>query len=248
MNKLEILAIIQARGGSKGIPRKNLYPLAGHPLIAYSIESALNSRYISRIIVSTDDDKIAKTAREYGAETPFERPVELATDSAVDYPLFMHALDWLFKNEQYKPDVIVQLRPTSPLRPSGLLDRAISVLFDKPDADCVRGVTVPRQNPYKMWRINNNEGTLEPLIKSDFIEPYNMPRQFLPVTYWQTGHVDVVRYDTISKKKSLSGDKIYPVLIDQEYCVDIDTEKDLQYAEWLIMNKYISIDMPYFKD
>src|SRR5512140_3943973 len=113
----DTLAIIPARGGSKGIPRKNIRDVAGYPLIAYSIAAGLQARTVTRVIVSTDDEEIAAVAREWGAETPFLRPAEFAQDKTTDLPVFEHALKWLEEVEGYHPDVIVQLRPTSPIRP-----------------------------------------------------------------------------------------------------------------------------------
>ena len=151
------------------------------------------------LIVSTDDDEIAAVAKRYGAEIPFRRPADLAADDTPDYPLFVHALDWLEREENYRPDVVVQLRPTTPLRPHGLLDEAVRMLLNDPRADCVRGVTVPKQTPYKMWR-DAADGYLAPLMNTDFPEPYNMPRQKLPAAYWQTGHVDAIRTSTIRQQ------------------------------------------------
>src|SRR5512140_2219238 len=125
----EVLAIIPARGGSKGIPRNNIRELAGYPLIAYSIAAAKQSKSVTRVIVSTDDAEIAGVAREWGAETPFLRPAEYAQDNSTDLPLFQHALQWLEEHEKYHPEVVVQLRPTSPLRPHDLVDRAVSKLL-----------------------------------------------------------------------------------------------------------------------
>ncbi len=112
----EVLALIPARGGSKSIPRKNILPFAGFPLIAFSIAAGLASETVNRVIVSTDDEEIAGFSRRYGAETPFIRPAHLAEDSTPDLPVFQHALEWLQENEAYQPDIVVQLRPTSPLR------------------------------------------------------------------------------------------------------------------------------------
>lgn len=223
----EILALIPARGGSKGIPRKNIRSFAGYPLIAWSIAAAKQSELVTRIIVSTDDEEIAKIAREYGAEAPFLRPSELAQDNTTDLPVFEHALQWLRGNEGYKPQVVVQLRPTSPLRPKGMVDDAVRILSKHADADCVRGVVPAGQNPFKMWRFNGEDKPLKPLLEVDGIpEPYNAPRQILPPVYWQTGHIDVIRVATIVNKKSLTGDVIYPLVIDPKYTVDIDTLAD----------------------
>src|SRR5512140_1055395 len=131
----EVLAIIPARGGSKGIPRKNIRDFAGYPLIAYSIAAGLQAKSVTRVIVSTDDQEIAAVARQCGAETPFLRPAEFAQDTSTDLPLFQHALAWLAEHEGYHPDVVVQLRPTSPIRPPTLVDEAVRLLLDHPEAD-----------------------------------------------------------------------------------------------------------------
>ncbi len=231
---MEILALIPARGGSKSIPHKNIRPLAGYPLITYSIAAAKQSNLVTRTIVSTDDDEIAHIAREYGAETPFMRPAEFAQDHTTDFPVFTHALGWLKENEEYQPEVVVQLRPTSPIRPPGCVDQAVQVLLDHPEADSVRGVIPSGQNPYKMWQMSQS-GHMTPLLSLPGVaEPFNAPRQALPQTYWQTGHVDAIRTSTIIDKSSLSGDVIYPLQIDPRYAVDIDTLRDWQRAEWLI--------------
>lgn len=223
----EILALIPARGGSKGIPRKNIRNFAGYPLIAWSIAAAKQSALVTRVIVSTDDEEIAAVAREYGAETPFLRPVELAQDKTTDLPVFEHALQWLQENEGYRPEIMVQLRPTSPIRPANMLDHAIRILLNHSDADCVRGVVPAGQNPFKMWRFDGEDQPMKPLLAVDGIaEPYNAPRQILPVVYWQTGHIDAIRVSTILQKKSLTGDVIYPLVIDPRYTVDIDNLSD----------------------
>ena len=131
----EVLAIIPARGGSKGIPRKNIRPFSGSPLIAWSIAAARQSQAVTRVIVSTDDEQIAAVAREWGAEAPFLRPAEFAQDQTTDLPVFQHALGWLVENESYHPDVVVQLRPTSPIRPAGYVDDAVRILLEHPDTD-----------------------------------------------------------------------------------------------------------------
>ena len=231
---MHILALIPARGGSKSIPHKNIRPLAGIPLIAYSIAAAKGSKHVTRTIVSTDDDEIARVARGYGAETPFMRPAEFAQDNTTDFPVFTHALIWLKEHERYQPDILVQLRPTSPLRPPECVDQAIQILLDRPEADSVRGVIPSGQNPFKMWKITE-QGNMTPLLSiTGILEPFNAPRQALPQTYWQTGHIDAIRLSTIQQRGSLSGEIIYPLLIDPRYAVDIDTPRDWQRAEWLI--------------
>ncbi len=239
----EVLAVVQARGGSKGLPRKNLRLLAGHPLVSYPVTSARAAKAVTRVIISTDDEEIAEVARDYGAETPFMRPAELAADDTPDYPLFEHALAWLAEHEDYRPEIVIQLRPTTPLRPRGMLDEAIGILRSDPAADCVRGVTIPKQTPYKMWR-DGEDGCLLPLMETEFAEPYNMPRQYLPRTYWQTGHVDAIRATTITKNRSLTGTRVRPIMIDVNFCVDIDTIVDFDLAEEAIRQKHLDIDFP----
>jgi N-acylneuraminate cytidylyltransferase len=223
----EILALIPARGGSKGIPRKNIRSFAGYPLIAWSIAAARQSERVTRLIVSTDDEEIAAVARACGAETPFLRPAELALDETTDLPVFEHALQWLQENESYRPEIVVQLRPTSPLRPKGMVDSAIQILLDHEDADCVRGIVAAGQNPFKMWRFDGEDKPIKPLLEVDeIVEPYNAPRQILPPVYWQTGHIDAIRVSTILQKRSLTGDVIYPLVIDPRWTVDIDSLSD----------------------
>lgn len=227
MNPLSVLALIPARGGSKGIPRKNIRDFAGFPLIAWSIAAARQAQTVTRILVSTDDEEIAAVARAFGAETPFLRPAELARDDTTDLPVFEHALQWLAEKENYRPDVVVQLRPTSPIRPRGLVDEAVRILRAHPDADCVRGVVPSGQNPFKMWRLEGPDQPMRPLLTlEDVAEPYNAPRQSLPPTYWQTGHIDAIRAASIREKHSLTGEVIYPLIIDPRYTVDIDNLQD----------------------
>jgi len=231
----DVLAIIPARGGSKGIPRKNIREFAGYPLIAYSIVAGLKAETVTRVIVSTDDEEIAAVARTWGAETPFLRPAEFAQDNTLDLPVFQHALQWLAEREGYRPEVVVQLRPTSPIRPIGLVDEAVRRLLEHPEADSVRGVVPAGQNPHKMWRIEPESGQMKNLIAVPGIpEPYNAPRQVLPPVYWQTGHIDAIRPRVILEENSMSGRVILPVMIDPRYTVDIDSPADWQRYEWLV--------------
>jgi YrbI family 3-deoxy-D-manno-octulosonate 8-phosphate phosphatase len=235
MVRPEVLAVIPARGGSKGIPRKNIRPFAGHPLIAYSIAAGLQAESVTRVIVSTDDEEIAAAARQFGAEIPFMRPAEHAQDSTTDLPVFQHALRWLRENEGYQPEVVVQLRPTSPVRPPDLVDQAVQLLLERPEADSVRGVVPSGQDPHKMWRFAEDRRMLPLLSVEGIGEPFNAPRQSLPRTYWQTGHIDAIRAAIIEEKNTLSGEVILPLLLDPRYTVDIDTLDDWQRAEWLVI-------------
>lgn len=235
VKKLEVLAVIPARGGSKGIPRKNIKDFAGYPLIAYSIAAATQSKLVTRTIVSTDDEEIAAVARQYGAETPFLRPAEIAQDNTTDLPVFQHVLSWLKENEGYVPDVVVQLRPTSPVRPLACVDDAVNMLLSHPDADSVRGVVEADQCPYKMWLIDTTSGTMSPLLGVDGIsEAYNAPRQKLPKAYWQIGHIDAIRPRAIVEQNSMSGKVIMPLIMDPRFTVDLDNLRDWHQGEQLV--------------
>ena len=226
---MEVVAVIPARGGSKTMPRKNVAPFLGKPLICWSIIAALRSHQVTRVIVSTDDEEIAQIAAMHGAEVPFRQPMKFAENLLVDFPVIQHALDVLRETESYSPDYVVQLRPTSPLRPVGLIDEGISKLRKAPDADSLRVVCSPFNNPYKMWRVVGD--FMEPLIDSGIPEQVNQPRQSLPPVYWQIGTLDVIRLSTIIDKQSLIGDRVLPMIIDPSLAVDIDDEKSLAVAE-----------------
>ena len=226
---MEVLALIPARGGSKGLPRKNIVPFLGRPLIAWSIDVALNARTVTRTIVSTDDEGIAAVSRDEGAEVPFMRPSELARDDTLDFPVFVHALEWLAANESYRPDMIVHLRATTPLRTSEMIDDGVRMLAAAPEADSLRSVCTPHNNPFKMWRIE--AGCLRPLVATGIVEQYNQPRQKLPPAWWQTGTLDVTRRQTVLDKRSMTGDVILPYVVDQHMACDIDDEFSLAVAE-----------------
>jgi len=227
-----VLALIPARGGSKSIPMKNIAPLAGRPLIAHSIEVARKCRRISRVIVSTDSEQIRQVSLSCGAEVPFLRPAEIAEDDTTDLPVFVHALRWLSDHEAYHPDIVVHVRPTTPLRTPERVDAAIEALIENPEADSVRAVSPPLQNPFKMWTLGDTY--LEPLVDIGIPEPYNQPRQRLPTVYWQTGYLDVVRTSTLLEKNSMTGDRILPYIMDEQFVVDIDQPFSLRLAEFLM--------------
>jgi N-acylneuraminate cytidylyltransferase len=209
----EVLALIPARGGSKSMPRKNLLQVAGKPLISYSIRHARSCAAVTRAIVSTDDDEIASVASSFGAEVPFKRPAEFASDFATDLQVFRHALDWLEREQKYVPELVVHLRPTGPVRDVALIERAINLMLEHPDADALRSVSVAEQTPYKMWRI---EGAyLRPILPlPGFPEAHSMPRQKLPVAYWQNGYVDIVRPRTVMELDSMVGRVVLPFVIE----------------------------------
>jgi CMP-N-acetylneuraminic acid synthetase len=241
MSDPEVLALIPARGGSKSIPRKNIALFSGKPLIAYSIAAALCAPSVNRVIVSTDDEEIASISRGYGAETPFMRPSEYSQDDTQDLPVFQHALSWLREHEGYHPEIVVQLRPTSPLRRVSHIEQAVTYLLERPQADAVRTVCIPFQNPYKMWQVGE-DGFMLPLLGSEFREAYNMPRQALPEVFWQTGYVDAAWSRTILEKGSMTGERILPLIIGAEEWIDIDSPEDWRRAERLLESGEIRLE------
>jgi N-acylneuraminate cytidylyltransferase len=229
-----VLAIIPARGGSKGIRRKNLVPIAGVPLVAHSIRHALASKRVTRVIVSTEDEEIAAAAREAGAEVPFLRPMELALDHVLDWPVFEHALTSLAEREGYRPDTVVHLRPTAPKREPGWIDACIEILETHADADSVRSVSKVDQHPYRVFRIDAASGLLDPIMKHEHPQPYLLRRQDLPPLYYYNCVIDVTRPATIFDKKSMTGDRILPYVMDANDVLDIDTPRDLEFARFVM--------------
>jgi CMP-N-acetylneuraminic acid synthetase len=232
--KKNILAIIPARGGSKGIPRKNVKLFNGIPLIYYSIKCALESSHINRVIVSTDDAEIAEIAIKCGAEVPFVRPTEISGDISTDYEFIHHCLEWLHVCEpNYTIELIIQLRPTYPLRNIHTIDGCIENMLKEENNhfDSLRTVIENDKPPFKMYTIDN--GILVPLFMecNGSKEPYNMPRQQLPVSYWHNGYIDIIRPATIMTKKSVCGDKILPYILDPSEIYDIDTLSEWNNAE-----------------
>lgn len=225
----EVLAIIPARGGSKGVPRKNLIELLGQPLITHTIEQARASSLITRVVVSTDSDEIAAVARAWGAETPFLRPAELAGDLSPDLDAFHHALAWLRQAESYAPEVVVHLRATGPVRRVEIIDRAIRLLLDHDEADSVRSVAPAQQTPFKMWRLI--DGYMQPVASIDGLpDAASMPRQMLPQVYWQNGYVDVIRPRAILEHRTMTGTRVLPFIVNEPR-YEIDYLEDVPVVE-----------------
>ena len=231
-----ILALIPARGGSKGIPGKNIMEIAGKPLIAYSILQAIKSKHIDRIIVSTDDKEIANISKKWGAEVPFLRPPEFAQDMSPDIEVFRHTLRWLEKEENYKPQLIIHLRPTGPVRKIELIDMAIEKIMQHPEADALRSVSLSLQTPYKMWEIEENE-MMKPLLKIEHIlDCQSLPRQALPTVYWQNGYVDIIRPRSILEYHSMWGRKVLPFVI-EEQILELDYPDNIPAIEKALKNE-----------
>ncbi len=233
---MDILAIIPARGGSKGISRKNLLQINGKSLVALSVQHALNAKLVTRTIISSDDEEIIAEAVKYGAEAPFVRPKELAGDQVLDIPVFEHALNFLKEKEKYVPEIVVHLRPTAPYRKPEWIDEAIQLLIENADADSVRSVSEPEKHPYRIFRIDE-KGFLDPIMKHEHPVPYLLRRQDLPKMYYYNCVIDVTRPETIFQKHSMTGDKILPYIMNPDDVIDIDSMRDVKIAETLFKDK-----------
>ena len=228
-----IISIIPARGGSKGVPGKNIKTLAGYPLIAYSIIASKLSNRISRTIISTDSEQIAQIAKTYGAEVPFLRPAGIAQDKSTDREFIVHALDWFRDKEGREPDFIVHVRPTSPLRDPALIDDAIQMIIRQDEATALRSVHEIPESPYKMFAIE--AGYLAGLYPDDpRPEYYNMPRQNFPPVYKPNGYVDIIKRKTVRESESLHGPKMLSFIT--PVCVEVDTQGEFDYLEFEIKN------------
>lgn len=223
----KVLALIPARSGSKSVKHKNIREINGKPMLAYSIEHARQSQYINRIIVSTDSPEYAAIAGKYGAETPFLRPAEYAGDNSLDLEVFEHALGWLKEKEGYVPDVLVQLRPTYPIREAGDIDAMVRMLLEDESLDSVRSLGPAKEVAHKMWYMDEQSGRITPILR-DIPEAYNMPRQKLPRIYYQNACIDVLRTETVTRKHSMSGENIAGYKMERNF--DIDTQEEFERA------------------
>jgi N-acylneuraminate cytidylyltransferase len=225
INGKSVLAIITARGGSKGIPGKNIIDLAGKPLIAWTIEAAKKSEYIDRLVLSSDDDEIIKVAAQWGCEVPFKRPADFAKDDTPGIAPVLHALSVLPAF-----DYIVLLQPTSPLRTKEDINGCIEHCITR-QANCCVSVTEPDKSPFWMYYINS-QGILEPILSTE--SDVAVRRQDLPVVYALNGAVYVARREWLLVNKSfLSKETIaYPMC--KEHSIDIDSWRDLQLAKLML--------------
>jgi N-acylneuraminate cytidylyltransferase len=227
---MKIHAIIPARGGSKSVPKKNIQLIGKHPLIAYSIVACKLCKNIDRVIVSTDNEEIAGISKDYGAEVPFMRPKEYATDASSDFGFLKHFFDNISCEE------VALIRPTTPFRNPEFMEKVIGVYFENKDKMTgLRTAEVMNQPAYKQFKINGNY--FEELFESfNGIKNYsNLPRQQFPLTYSPNGHIDIVKRETI-KESSVFGDKIYAVVCGK--MVDIDDMDDLEIAGYLVGSQF----------
>jgi len=223
---LSIMGLITARGGSKGIPGKNLIPIRGRPLISYTIETALESKVFDRVMVTTDDDKIAEVSRQWGAETPFVRPANLSGDWDPTHPVVVHALEWMAENEGYYPDYMMLMQPTSPLRIVEDIREAVAIARDK-DADGVISVYEPKQHPHWMFELNE-DGRF-----ADF-DPHTRElarRQSLSPQYMLNGSIYLIKRSVILSQDSFYTDRTYALVMPRERSYDIDSLHDVRVVE-----------------
>lgn len=231
----KVLGVITARGGSKGIPGKNIKPLLGKPLIAYTIEAAQKSGVLDRLILSTDDPEIARVAKEYGCGIPFMRPKELASDTASHLEVMRHAVQWLKDNEGYSPDYTMILQPTSPARQLFHIKEAVETII-KTGADSVIGVAeVPNHYNHSASMIIRSDGVLR-LVNDAPLYKRIPRRQDRPKNYWSTNLIYLFKTHLLFDKQNPNfyGEKTSPMFIEEEYVVDIDEPKDWEIAEKLL--------------
>lgn len=225
---VEILCIIPARSGSKGIQNKNIMDFHGKPLLGWSIEQAQKCNYKMKIVVSTDSKEYADMAVKYGAEVPFLRPLEISQDLSTDYEFMNHCVDWLKEHQKYTCDIILQLRPTSPTRKVENINKALEMFLNNRDTfDSLRSVIPVEKSPYKMYSLNN--GNLVPLFNeiNHIKEPYNQPRQILPQCYLHNGYIDILN-TSILKNNTISGENILLFVMEETNNLDIDCVADIE--------------------
>ncbi|WP_238883204.1 cytidylyltransferase domain-containing protein [Clostridium sp. YIM B02551] len=226
-----ILAIIPARGGSKGIPRKNIKMLDNKPLIAYTIEEAKKSKYIDRVIVSTEDNEIAEIAKKYGAEVPFLRPEELSKDDTPGIEPIIHCLDWFEESQNFTPEYTICLQCTSPFRKSEHIDEAIEKLINN-DGDSIVSICESEISPFWMKKIENNK-MVDFLEKSEFYAR----RQDVPKVYQLNGAIYITNTQLLREIRNWYTDNTLPYIMNKESSLDIDDILDFKFAEVLIKEK-----------
>ena len=230
--ELEVLAIIPARGGSKRLPGKNLRLLNGKPLIAYSIETALQCASVNKVIVSTDDQEIANAAEQFGAEVPFLRPAEFAEDTTPDHPVFLHALNWLKEHENYIPELVLNLRPTAPFRTMDVIQGVIAK-WRSAGVDSVRSMCRAESVHHPYWMFKEEGGLASPVIAGKSTNEYYQS-QLLPPVYHLNGLVDAMSANVIMSGGHLYGRSMAIYETPRAISLDIDTMDDFELAEFMI--------------
>lgn len=231
---MKVLGIIPARAGSKRVPNKNIKLLNGKPLIQYTIDTAKNSDLLTDVVVSTDSKEYAEVIKKLGGRIPELRPGNIATDKTPDKPVIMHMLDWFKQNENKEFDAVVLLRPTTPFKTAQLIDDVIKKSIDLQNgATSIRTVTVVEGINHPYWMYQDNNGIASPLIKGKSAKEYYQS-QMLPEVYRLNGVVDLIFTKTLLEFEDLYGDKINLHKIEENMSLDIDTQKDFDYCDFLL--------------
>lgn len=234
MNTPDVVAIIPARGGSKGVKGKNVRPLGGHPLIAWSIVAGQACPDIGRVVVSTDSEEIAEIARSYGADVPFMRPAEFAADRSPDRDFVIHALDWFRDNEGPEPDYLVHLRPTTPLRDPTLMADAIRKMKTASDATALRSGHALAESPHKVLQVE--DGYFTGFFSDDpRPEYYNLPRQNFPTAYQPDGYIDILKTSFVRAGTSLHGTRMLACIT--PFTVEVDRPEDFEHLEFILQRE-----------
>jgi len=224
----DIIGLIPCRSGSKGVINKNIRELGGQPLIAYPILDSLRTKQIKETYVSTDDEQISLIAQKYGAEVPFLRPKEYATDTSPDIEYAQHFIHWYNYKFEHYPQLLVVLRATTPFRDISLLDKAISHILEHPQATSLRSVELFDESPYKWFKKKGDY--LYPLLNDDW-NMHLLPRQNVPIAYRPNGYIDIYKPQQILQGQ-LCGTKILSFVTPKS--VEIDTENNFRFAEYLV--------------
>ncbi len=231
IDRNQVVALIPARGGSKGVPKKNIQLIKGYPLIAYSIAAGVLSKCIDRIIVSTDSEEIAQIALRFGAEVPFIRPAEYASDLSGDIEFVEHAIRYMYENEETIPEYLVHLRPTTPFRRPEIVDEAIAACQEQMDCSSLRSGHKASESPYK-WFLKNEEGYFRSLQENIDNDTANSARQKFPDVYVPDGYVDVLKSSYVIREDKLHGSKMLG--FESPNCVEVDTLEDLDHIRYQI--------------
>ncbi len=235
-----VAGIITARGGSKGIPRKNIRPLAGKPVIAWTIEAARQSPSVQRVLVSTDDEEIARISTDWGAEVPFMRPAELARDDTPHMAVMLHALRWLTDHQEAQPDYVLLLQPTSPLRTAEDIDAAVQLAVDK-DADSVVGMSHSIKHPYRAKRIAQ-DGTLAEFMTIPLPGTTETRRQVFPEAYDVNGAIYLVRREVLLDQHTFQPPRTFPYIMPPHRSLELDQPWDLYLMNIILEHRH---DSPY---
>lgn len=234
---MEIIAVIPARGGSKSLKNKNLCKIAGKPLIYYAIKCAKESKFVSKVVVSTDSKKIGAVSKKFGAEVPFYRSKKLSSDKTLDFPVIWDVLTKLKLNsKKFEKNIILYLRPTQPLRSYKDINNCISFLIKNKNIDCVRTIRKAIYPPYWTKKLKKNK--ILPLVKNKYFSKAIIRRQDLPHSYMCDGYVDAIRVRGLLKEKKFPPNRSYGIFSNSKYFIDIDEQKDIDLINSLFKSKF----------